>query len=76
MDVYKPTFSFGFVFQKSPYTGDGKAYTDHFMDKFVENHRKKHGKFGKIDQYPGHPTERIVLSDPVLCYKVSREKSS
>jgi len=54
---------------KSAYTGDGKAYTDHFMDKFSNNHRKKHGKFGKISQYPGHPTERIVLSDPVLCYK-------
>ena len=42
--------------------GPGKYDLKSFIDDWQTAHRKKHGKFGTVDQYPDFPHDRIFYS--------------
>ncbi|XP_006825739.1 ciliary microtubule-associated protein 2-like [Saccoglossus kowalevskii] len=39
--------------------GPGQYNLNTFLDKWQDEHRQRHGKFGKVDQYPVRPSERM-----------------
>ncbi|XP_077981142.1 ciliary microtubule-associated protein 2-like [Glandiceps talaboti] len=42
--------------------GPGQYNLHTFLDRWQDEHRQKHGEFGKVAQYPVKPTDRIYCS--------------
>ena len=57
------------VFQKLANLGPGQYQLKSFVDSWDTIHKKRQGKFGKVDQFPEQPTERVFCSTLSQCPK-------
>uniref|UniRef100_H2YPD2 Uncharacterized protein n=1 Tax=Ciona savignyi TaxID=51511 RepID=H2YPD2_CIOSA len=47
--------------------GPGEYILNSFLDTWSNEHRKKHGQFGKVNQYPQQPSERVYCCTLSQC---------
>lgn len=58
-----------YLLQKLANLGPGQYSLKSFVDTWDTVHKKRQGKFGKVDQYPEKPTDRVFCSTLPQCPK-------